>query len=70
MIDIIDGNGAERVALSLKRIYHPIRLEDGNIMDVAYVEAVILGKTGREWKEWYPLREFEDANPGVTIDIR
>ena len=70
MINIIDINGAERVALSLKRIYHPVQLEDGNVMDVAYVEAVILGKTGREWKEWYPLREFEDANPDVEISIR
>jgi hypothetical protein len=71
MIDIIDINGEERIALSLKRIFHPVPVnDDGEMTDVAYVEAVILGQTGREWTEWYPLRKFEELNPGVKIDLR
>lgn len=32
-----------------------------------YVEVIIVGKTGREWKEWYPLEEFEKLNPGILV---
>lgn len=32
-----------------------------------YIEAEIIGKTGRIWKEWYPLKDFEKLNPEVVI---
>ena len=30
-----------------------------------YIVVDIIGKTGREWKEYYPLHDFERLNPGV-----
>jgi len=32
-----------------------------------YVEVEIIGKSGREWKEWYNLEEFEKLNPLIEV---
>ena len=32
-----------------------------------YVEVTVIGKTNREWTEWYKMEEFIELNPGVEI---
>ncbi len=33
-----------------------------------YVEANIIGKSKREWIEWYQLALFEEKNPNIKIE--
>ena len=68
MIEIIDTNGKKRNALSLKKIIHQVVNQiSGSVENVDYIEAVIVGKTGREWKEWYQPDKFFDVNPNVEV---
>lgn len=32
-----------------------------------YVEVEVVGKRGREWKEWYRLEDFEKLNPSIEV---
>lgn len=63
-MEIVDINGRKREALSLKRITQqiPDAINGGIATTKEYVEAEILGKTGRVWKEWYPLECFLAMN--------
>ena len=65
---IIDVNGREREAVSVKRVSHeiPDALHGGIAATAEYVEAEIQGRM-RIWTEWYPLEEFRTANPKVQI---
>lgn len=65
---IIDINGKEREALSVKRVSQqiPDALHGGIAATAEYVEVVIHGRV-RVWTEWYPLEEFRTANPKVQI---
>jgi hypothetical protein len=66
---IVDGNGKEKNAISLKVITHEVRdaINKGAI-PTKFVEATIKGKHRRgTWIEWYPLAEFRENNPGVPI---
>jgi len=68
MIKIIDVNGKERNILSYKRILHASQNGiTGEAIDEEYVEVMIKGKSGREWKEWYPLSDFVEKNPGLDV---
>ena len=71
-IKIIDINDNEREIKSLTKIEH-IRyslLDDEDyeeVGNVPYVEVVVVGKSGREWVEWYSLEEFEKKNPEIKV---
>lgn len=61
---IIDINGKERNVKSLKIVNHNIQDErSGELKVLKYVEAVLKGRSGNEWVEWYPLKEFNKLNP-------
>lgn len=71
MTKIIDCNGKERNAKSVKVIQHEFRnaLTDSDnevLGELEYAEVVIIGKS-REWTEWYPLDEFREKNPDLEI---
>jgi len=66
---ILDSNGKEKNAISLKVITHEVRdaINKGAI-PTKFVEAVIKGKHRTEtWIEWYPLSEFKKNNPDIRI---
>ena len=67
---IIDINNKEREALSIKRVTHqiPDAIKGGIATTKEYVEAVIIGKTGRTWTEWYPFEKFAIMNPDLVIE--
>jgi hypothetical protein len=67
---IIDINGKTREAISVKVISWqiPDSVHGGIATTRKYAEVVIQGRTGRVWKEWYPLEDFIKNNPGVRID--
>jgi len=66
---IIDINGKEREVLSVKRMTQQITdaVNGGVATTKEYVEVVIKGKTGRVWKEWYPIEDFKRYNPKVEV---
>jgi hypothetical protein len=66
---IIDINGKEREVLSVKIITQQIQdaVNGGIATTKEYVEVVIKGKTGRVWKEWYPVEDFKRLNPTVKV---
>ena len=66
---IIDINGAEREVISVKKIKHKITdIVNGTDIIEDYVEVEIVGvNTERTWKEWYPIKEFQEKNPEVNI---
>ena len=66
---IIDINGKLRTILSIKKVVSPIRnaITGDTFSNREYVEVVIVGKSGRVWKEFYPLEDFERLNPNVVI---
>jgi len=66
---IIDINGKEREVVSIKKINHQIRdaVHGGVFTTKEYVEVEVQGKTGRVWKEWYPIEDFRKLNPGIKI---
>jgi hypothetical protein len=64
---IIDENGKERSAVSLKKIKHNIPDKvNGGYLQEEFVEAMIEGKHGT-WKEWYHLPKFRQLNPGICV---
>lgn len=66
---ILDCNGKQKEALSLRVITHEVQdaVNKGAIPS-KYVEAVIKGQNRPEtWTEWYPLVEFQVNNPDVRI---
>lgn len=71
-IKIIDINGNKREVKSITKVEH-VRYSslDGEDYDeadnVPYIEVIIIGKSGREWVEWYPLEEFKKKNPKVKF---
>ena len=67
---IIDINGKEREALSVKRITHQIPdvVKGGIATTKEYVEVIIIGRTSRQWTEWYPLEKFVVMNPTLVIE--
>ena len=66
---VVDVNGKERNAISVKKITTqiPDSVNGGIAATKEYVEVVIQGKTGRVWKEWYPIEDFRRKNPTVVI---
>lgn len=67
---IIDINGAEKKAIWVKRVKSSIPdvVNEGMEVEEDYVEALIQGKkVERKWKEWYPLQQFQEANPGIKL---
>ena len=69
-LKIIDVNGKEREAISIKRTTHQIldAVNGGIATTKEYVEVVIQGKTGRTWVEWYPFEHFAVMNPNLVIE--
>lgn len=68
---IIDINGKDRVIDSMKVIKHKRTSAvkgDNNkpVGSAKYVECNIIGDSGREWTEYYPLKEFKKNNPEVS----
>lgn len=55
--------------MAIKRMTQqmPDAVNGGIATTKEYVEVVILGKTGRTWKEWYPLEKFKEMNPNVKV---
>lgn len=55
--------------MSIKRMTQQIPdvVNGGIATTKEYVEVVIIGKTGRTWKEWYPLEKFVVMNPNLVI---
>ena len=71
-IKIIDINGNEREVKNITKVEHAryssLDGEDYKEVDnVPYVEVIIVGKSGREWIEWYSLEDFKKKNPEVEI---
>lgn len=71
-IKIIDINGNKREVKSITKVEHAryssLDGEDYDEVDsVPYVEVIIIGKSGREWVEWYSLEEFKKKNPKVKL---
>jgi hypothetical protein len=66
---IIDINNKKREVQSIKRITQqiPDAVNGGIAATKEYVEVVIMGKSGRVWKEWYPLEQFVVLNSKVVI---
>ena len=66
---IIDINGKEREALSVKRMINqiPDAINGGIATTRILVEVVIIGRTGRAWKEWYPIDKFKELNPNIKV---
>lgn len=67
---IIDINGREREVISIKVVTEqiPDAINGGIAATKKFVEVVIKGRTGRTWKEWYPLEEFKEKNPGIDLE--
>lgn len=66
---IIDCNGKEKEALSVKVITHEVKdaINKGAI-PTKFVEAVIKGRhRANTWTEYYPLIEFQINNPTVKV---
>ena len=65
---IIDLDGKEREALSMKRISHQVvdAVNKGQFIQTELVEVVIKGKT-RQWVDWYPIDEFIKLNPTLVL---
>ena len=66
---IIDGNGKEKEAKSVKKMIQqsPNAITD-ELVDEEFVEALIVGKNNnREWVEWYSLKDFQDKNPNIEV---
>jgi hypothetical protein len=71
-IKIIDINGNEREVKNITKVEHAryssLDGEDYKEVDnVPYVEVIIIGKSGREWVEWYSLEEFKKRNLKVKF---
>ena len=71
-IIIIDINDNERKVKSITKVEHDRYSSlDGadyeKVDNVPYVEVVVVGKSGREWPEWYVLEEFKKKNPRIKI---
>ena len=66
---IMDGNGKEKEALSLKVITHEVRdAVNKGAIPTKFVEAVIKGRNRPgTWIEWYPLVEFQVNNPNIKV---
>jgi hypothetical protein len=66
---VIDSNGKEKNAISLKVITHEVRdaINKGAI-PTKFVEAVIQGRHRKgTWVEWYPLEQFRSLNPKIEV---
>ena len=66
---ILDNNGKEKTAVSLRIITHEIRdaVNKGAIPE-KFIEAVIKGKHRPDtWVEWYPLSKFRENNPNIEV---
>ena len=63
---LVDLNGKKRTVKSAIVITHDTVDIMGNDVKEPFVEVVIKGKN-RSWTEWWPLADFEEKNPGVTI---
>lgn len=64
---IIDENGKERDAVSVKKIQHNIvDAVNGGSIEEGFVEALIKGRRG-EWIEWYHLPKFRELNPYIKL---
>jgi len=68
-MEIVDINGKKRNALSAKKIAHqiPDAVNGGIATTKLYVEVIIIGCSGRTWKEWYPFEKFVVMNPELVI---
>lgn len=66
---IIDCNGKQKEALSLKVITHEVQdVINKGAIPTKFVEAVIKGRNRPgTWTEWYPLVEFQVNNPDIKI---
>lgn len=53
-----DMNGSKKCARGLELIKH---------MERDYVKAMVVGAHGREWVCYYPLADFELANPQMEV---
>jgi hypothetical protein len=57
-MQIIDTNGHSREPVSLKRAK----------LDEEYIEAEFKHPvTHQRWKEWYPVKEFQQKNPDTIL---
>lgn len=64
---IIDENGKEREAISVKKISHPIPdAINGGTVEEEFIEAIIRGKH-RTWTEFYHLPKFKQLNPEIEL---
>ena len=69
-MEIIDVNGTKRNAKSIKKVVCKVHdaINGDEFMDKTYIEAQIVGKTGRVWTEWYPFERFVVMNPNLVIE--
>ena len=66
---IVDQNGKEKEAISLRMITHEVRdAINKGVVPAKYVEAVIKGRNRPgTWTEFYPLVEFQINNPTIKV---
>jgi len=53
----------ERIAQQI-----PDAVNGGIATTKEYIEVIIIGRTGRTWKEWYPFEQFVVMNPNLVIE--
>lgn len=64
---IIDINGKKREVAHVKQVTQLIPDSKGGFVPHVYVEAIMVGRCGRTWKEWYPIKAFKVMNPTVKV---
>ena len=71
---ILDINGMVREIKSITTIDHErtsaiVGDDNEEVIDIVkYVQVTVVGKTGREWIDWYPLDEFKKMNPDIEVE--
>jgi len=64
---VIDINDKEREVESIKKYMFGFADKDGVPREEPYVEVVIVGRSGRRWKEWWPYAVYKEKNPSSVV---
>lgn len=70
-MEIVDVNGRKKMIKdgSLKVVVEDVPDQvNGGIIKEKFISVVVVGRvTGREWKEFYPLADFQRENPIFNV---
>lgn len=65
-----DINGRKKEIESIKKIKHASIDTRGNPVEEDYLEVVVVRKSGRRTKEWWPLSKFVQHNPDHAMVLQ